>query len=228
MKKNKPNDIQEFFQGKISLITREFIKGFRFISGLKKEVAIFGSTHALPNNHYYQEARKLGNLSSKAGFTVITGGGPGIMEAGNKGAFEAGGESAGLNIELPDGQMMNKYVKKPIGFHYFFTRKVMLSFASRGYVFFPGGFGTLDEFFEIITLIQTKKMLRPPVVITVGKDYWEPLFFWLRNDVCRKWKAIRPDDLKIFHLVNSAEEAFKIIQDHYMYQYKNGKLKKSI
>lgn len=219
IKKIKAAIFPEFFQDKISLITKEFIKGFRFVSGLKKEVAIFGSTRASADNRYYLEARKLGNLSAQAGFTVITGGGPGIMEAGNRGAFEAGGESAGLNIELPDGQKMNKYVKKPIGFHYFFTRKVMLSFASRGYVFFPGGFGTLDEFFEIITLIQTKKLLRPPVVITVGKDYWGPLFLWLKNDVCNKWKAISPEDLKIFHLVDSAQEAFEIIQKHYANHY---------
>ena len=133
------------------------------------------------------------------------------MEAANKGAFEAGGESVGLDIELPEGQRMNDYVKKPVGFHYFFTRKVMFSFACSTYVFFPGGFGTLDEFFEMITLIQTKKISRRILVITVGKDYWGGLFEWIEKTVYQKYRAIKKDDKQIFHLVDSAKEAFDII-----------------
>ncbi|MBI4101476.1 MAG: TIGR00730 family Rossman fold protein [Candidatus Nealsonbacteria bacterium] len=215
-------NFHQVFQGRISRITQEFTRGFRFVSGFKKAVAIFGSTRARPENPHYQEAEKLGRLLAKAGFTVVTGGGPGIMEAANKGAFLERGESAGLNIELLDGQLTNKYVTQPIGFHYFFTRKVMFSFASRGYVFFPGGFGTLDEFFEMVTLIQTKKLQKPPVVVAVGKSYWGPLFKWLKEDVYGKWKAISKEELGIFFLVDSAKEAFEIIKKYQQNHFNGG------
>lgn len=205
-------DFRETFQWRIFRIMAEFIDGFHFIVDFKKAVSIFGSTSFSPQNHYYQEARKLGKLLARAGYTVITGGGPGIMEAANRGAFEVGGKSVGLNIQLPEGQRMNPYVKSPIGFNYFFIRKVMLSFASQIYIFFPGGFGTLDEFFEIVTLIQTKKLTRPVPVIIVGKEYWQPLFNWLKSEVYQKQRAIKKKDLEIFHLVNSAREAFEIIK----------------
>jgi uncharacterized protein (TIGR00730 family) len=206
-------DFRETFQWKIFKIMAEFIDGFHFLADFKKTITIFGSTSFAPKNHYYEEARKLGWFLAKGGFTVITGGGPGIMEAANKGAFEAGGESAGINIQLPEGQRMNKYVTKPIGFHYFFTRKVMLSFSSQAYVFFPGGFGTLDEFFEMITLVQTRKLAKPVPVIAVGKDYWQNLFNWLRAEVYLKQKSVKAEDLKIFQLVDSAKEAYQIIKN---------------
>jgi uncharacterized protein (TIGR00730 family) len=206
-------DFRETFQWKIFKIMAEFIDGFHFLADLKKTITIFGSTSFAPKNHYYEEARKLGYLLAKEGFTVITGGGPGIMEAANRGALEAKGESVGINIQLPEGQRINKYVTKPIGFHYFFVRKVMLSFSSQAYVFFPGGFGTLDEFFEMITLVQTGKLAKPVPVIAVGKDYWQNLFEWLKSEVYLKQKAIKAEDLKIFHLVNSAKKAYQIIKD---------------
>lgn len=168
-------DFRKTFSWRIFRIMAEFVDGFQFIADFKKAVDIFGSTRALPKSHYYQEARKLANLLAKEKYTVITGGGPDIMEAANLGAYEAGGESVGINIQLPEGQRMNNYVKSSIGFHYFFTRKVMFSFACQIYVFFPGGFGTLDEFFEMITLIQTKKLPKPVLVVAVGKEYW-PLY----------------------------------------------------
>lgn len=206
-------DFRETFQWKIFKIMAEFIDGFHFLADLKKTITIFGSTSFAPKNPYYEEARKLGWLLAKGGFTVITGGGPGIMEAANRGAFEAKGESVGINIQLPGGQRMNKYVTKPIGFHYFFTRKVMLSFSSQAYVFFPGGFGTLDEFFEMVTLVQTRKLAKPVPVIAVGKDHWQNLFDWLKSEVYLKQRAIKTGDLKIFQLVDSAKEAYQIIRD---------------
>ncbi len=206
-------DFRETFQWKIFKIMAEFIDGFHFLADLKKTITVFGSTSFLPKNIYYEEARKLGQLLAKSGFTVITGGGPGIMEAANRGAFEAGGESVGINIQLPEGQRMNKYVTKPIGFHYFFTRKVMLSFSSQAYVFFPGGFGTLDEFFEMITLVQTRKLAKPIPVIAVGKKYWKNLFDWLKSEVYLKQKSVNVKDLEIFQLVDSAEEAHRIIKN---------------
>lgn len=205
-------DFRKTFSWRIFRIMAEFVDGFQFIADFKKAVGIFGSTRASSKDHYYQEARKLAKLLVKEKFSVITGGGPGIMEAANRGAFEAGGESVGINIQLPEGQRMNDYVKNSIGFHYFFTRKVMFSFACQAYVFFPGGFGTLDEFFEMITLVQTKKLPKPVVIIAVGKEYWLPLFNWLKEEVYQKRNAVNKKDLSIFQLVDSAEEAYKIIK----------------
>jgi len=205
-------DFRETFQWRIFRIMAEFVEGFHFIADFKKTITIFGSTSFSPDNPYYKEARKLGELLAKAGYSVITGGGPGIMEAANRGAFEAGGESIGINIELSDGQRMNSYVNKPIGFHHFFTRKVMLSFASKAYVFFPGGFGTLDEFFEMVTLIQTKKLAKPVPIVVIGKEYWQPMFDWIKLEVYEKHQAVEKEDLNIFHLVDSIEEGFDIIK----------------
>jgi len=212
---HEEEDFRKTFQWRIFRIMAEFVEGLQFIADFKKSVAFFGSSRFSAKNPYYQEARKLAKMLTKEGFTVLTGGGPGIMEAANRGAFEAGGESVGLNIELLEGQAMNKYVTNPIGFHYFFTRKVMFSFACCGYIFFPGGYGTLDEFFEMITLIQTKKLSRKVSVVVVGKEYWKPLFNWLEKKVYKEHKAIDKKDLEIFHLVDSAEEAFEIIKHHH-------------
>lgn len=205
-------DFRETFQWKIFRIMAEFVDGYHFLADLKKTVTIFGSAVFSENNEYYQEARKMGNLLAKNKYTVVTGGGPGIMEAANRGASEAGGTSVGINIQLPKEQRINEYVNKSIGFNYFFTRKVMLSFSAQAYLFFPGGFGTLDEFFEMVTLVQTKKLNKPIPIIAVGKDYWEPLLNWIKSDVYSKYGAIQKSDLEIFHLVDSAEEALKMIQ----------------
>ncbi len=205
-------DFRDTFQWKVFRIMAEFVDGFHFIANFKKTVAVFGSARLSPQNKYYQEASKLGQLLAKAGYTMITGGGPGIMEAANKGAFKAGGKSVGLNIQLPSGQRMNPYVKSPMGFNYFFIRKVILSFASQAYIFFPGGFGTLDEFFEMVVLVQTKKITKPIPIIVVGKEYWQPLLNWLKLEVHEKHKTIGKKDLEIFQLVDSAKEAFEIIK----------------
>jgi len=195
---------------RIFRIMAEFIEGFEFLADLKNEVTFFGSARTRPDHHCYKEARKLARMLGEAGFTIITGGGPGIMEAGNRGATEAGAQSVGLNIQLPKEQRINPFVKKFKGFYYFFTRKVMLSASAQAYVFFPGGFGTLDEMFELIMLIQTKKMMRLPLVL-VGKEYWDGLFGWIRSAALKE-KYLEEDDLKIFTIVDSAEEAFAIIK----------------
>lgn len=205
-------DFRETFQWRIFRIMAEFVDGFQFITDFKKSVAVFGSTRFPPKNPHYQEARKLAQMLAKAKYAVITGGGPGIMEAANRGAFEVGGKSVGINIQLEEGQRMNEYVTDPIGFHYFFTRKVMLSLAGNGYVFFPGGFGTLDEFFEMVTLIQTRKLAKAVPIIAVGKDYWGQLFHWLEKEVFKQHEAISKKDLQIVQIVDSAEEAFAIIK----------------
>lgn len=210
----KPSETQDFrteFSWRIFRIMAEFIEGFQFLADLKKEVSIFGSTRFKSNNRHYIEARALGKKLGKAGFTMITGGGPGIMEAANRGTSEAGAESIGLNIQLPREQRVNPYVKHGLGFHYFFVRKVMLSISAQAYVFFPGGFGTLDEFFELVMLIQTNKAPRIPIIL-IGTDYWQGLINWIRVHVYERHRAISKDDMNIYTLVDSIDEAFILIE----------------
>ncbi|KKR87147.1 MAG: hypothetical protein UU48_C0007G0028 [Candidatus Uhrbacteria bacterium GW2011_GWF2_41_16] len=197
---------------RIFRIMAEFVEGFQFLSESSREVTIFGSARFPSETKWYKEAEKLGRLLAKGGFTVITGGGPGVMEGANKGAVEAGGESIGLNIQLPTEQRINPYVHRGRGFHYFFTRKVMLAASAQAYVFFPGGFGTMDEFFEMITLIQTGKAQRIPV-ICVGKDFWDPLFVWVRKYMLETYKTIASKDLELYSVVDTAEETFSLLKN---------------
>ena len=190
----------------------EFIEGYEFLSKLKNEVTIFGSARCLPHTPEYKTAKELGFLLAKHGYTVITGGGPGIMEAANWGAAEAGGMSVGLNIELATEQRINKYVTKGFGFHYFFTRKVMLSAAAQAYVFFPGGFGTLDEMSEMLTLIQTQKIPRQVPVVLVGKAFWKPFLAWTKEVLLQEHGYIDKDDFSIIQVVETAKEAFDIVK----------------
>lgn len=196
---------------RIFRIMAEFIEGFEFLSKLQKEVTFFGSARAAKETVSYRAAEELGRMCAKSGFTVITGGGSGIMEAGNKGAYDGGGESVGLDIELPTEQRRNDYVTRAIGFHYFFTRKVMLSASAQAYVFFPGGFGTLDEATEMITLIQTGKIPRNVPCIFVGKSYWKPFFDWIRQELYEKNAYINKQDMDIIQIVDTPKEAFAII-----------------
>jgi uncharacterized protein (TIGR00730 family) len=192
-------------------INKEFVDGFNFLKKYKKAVSIMGSARQKLTGDVYNEATKLTYKLSKAGFTIMTGGGPGIMEAANKGAFDAGGKSVGINIKLPFEQRTNQYVKESADFSFFFTRKVMLEFASSIYVFFPGGFGTMDEFFEMVTLIQTKK-IRPIPIILVNQKFWGPLLDWLWETVCVENQAINEVDMQLFHLVDNADEAYSYIK----------------
>jgi len=212
IKQEEPEHTMNDITWRIFRIMAEFVEGFEFLSETRKEVTIYGSTRLTSGNKWYNEARKLGKILGKNGFTVITGGGPGIMEGGNRGAYESGAESIGLNIQLPSEQRVNPYCTKAKGFYYFFTRRVMLAASSQAYIFFPGGFGTMDEFFEIITLIQTKKMMKTPV-ICVGKDYWQNLDKFVNTTLVKEYKTINPADAKIYQIVDTAEEAFKYIKD---------------
>ncbi len=209
---NPPHDFRSETQWRVLRILSEFVDGFQFLADFKKTVSIFGSARFVEGNRWYEEARKLGNLAAADGFAVVTGGGPGIMEAGNRGAKEANGQSVGLNIKLPTEQRVNPYVKQGIPFHYFFVRKVMLSFAARAYVFFPGGFGTLDEVFEMLTLIQTKKVPEMIPVVLVGKEFWAPIHKWLHEEILGKQSAVDKEDLELYTIVDTAEEAFEIIK----------------
>lgn len=203
-------------------ILSEFVNGFYFLSKLKKEVSFFGSTRLKEDNVHYKEARELARLLQEEDYTIITGGGSGIMEAANRGAREGKGKglSVGINIELPSGQRINPYVEESVSFSFFFTRKVMLSAASQAYVFFPGGFGTLDELFEMVTLIQTKK-IDPVHVILVGKDFWQPLLDWIDTVVYKQHKAVNASDMKIYTLATNVQEAFHLIRNSREKNYVN-------
>lgn len=209
---DQPFNFSEDANWRIFRIMAEFIEGFEFLAPLRKEITFFGSARLPEGSKWYQEARQLGALLAQEKFAVITGGGPGIMEAGNQGAFEAGGESVGIDIELPEEQRRNKYVKTGRGFHYFFIRKVMMSASAQAYVFFPGGFGTLDEFFEIITLIQTEKMEQVPVVC-VSHDFWDPLHDWIRTHLVDAYATIDPKDTDLYTTVDTAKQAFAILKN---------------
>lgn len=208
---DQPFDFSENVNWRVFRIMAEFVEGFEFLYPMRREVTIFGSAGLGENSVWYKEARQLGRLLGEAGFTIITGGGGGIMEAGNRGAYEAEAESVGLDIELPMEQRRNPYVKKGIGFHYFFTRKVMLSASAQAYVFFPGGFGTLDEFFEVVTLVQTEKMEQVPVMC-VGIDFWSPLDKWIRETLWEKFETIDSRDIDLYTIVNTAEEVFDLVK----------------
>lgn len=214
-------DFRHSFHWRIFKIMAEFVEGWEFLADLKKSVTFFGSAQFKEDNEWYKQAQRLGYLLAKEGFDVITGGGPGIMEAGNRGAWEANeetgnkdeaiGNSIGLNIKLPNEQRINRFVDKSVAFHYFFTRKVMLSYYAQAYVYFPGGFGTLDEAFELLTLIQTKKVPKIPVIL-VGKKYWTPLADWIRDSLFKEFEAIDKEDMALYKIVDTAEEAFEHIK----------------
>lgn len=196
---------------RIFRIMSELVDGYELLSGLNREITVFGSARTAPGSHYYLEAEKLGRMLASEDYTVLTGGGPGIMEAANKGSFLADGKSVGLNIELPHEQRANPYVKRGLGFHFFFTRKVMLTSPSQAFVFFPGGYGTLDEFFEVITLVQTQKMPRVPLIL-FGKEYWSALDEFIRKEVLSHHAAVEKKDLDLYQIVDSADEALTIIR----------------
>lgn len=193
----------------------ELVEGFETMSKIGPCVSIFGSARTKPEDEYYLLAEEIAYKLSLKGFGIITGGGPGIMEAGNKGANKAGGKSVGLNIDLPFEQFNNPYIDrdKLINFDYFFVRKVMFVKYAQGFVVLPGGFGTFDELFEAITLIQTQKVERFPIVL-VGKDYWEGLLGWIKNTVL-KAANISPQDMDLISMVNTADDVVKVIEDFY-------------
>ncbi|HYF05285.1 MAG TPA: TIGR00730 family Rossman fold protein [Patescibacteria group bacterium] len=192
-------------------IMTEFFSGFDFLRQFKRAVTIFGSARFKYPNKAYKEAEKLAALLAKENFAIVTGAGPGIMEAANKGAHKAGGTSVGIAVRLPHEDAANKYAKLNTYFKYFFTRKVMLVYASQLYVFFPGGFGTLDEFFELVTLVQTKK-IKPVPIILIDKQFWTPLLKWVDATLVGTYKTVNPGETGVYTLVDSAEEAVVYIK----------------
>jgi len=210
---SEPKDFRQSLHWRVFRIIAEFIDGWQFLADFKKTVTFFGSARFKEGDRWYEEARKLGKMLAEEGYGVVTGGGPGIMQAGNQGAMEGKGDSIGINIKLPAEQRINPYVQKSAAFHYFFVRKLMLSYAARAYVFFPGGLGTLDEAFEILTLIQTKKISSTIPVVMVGKEFWSPIHSWLREEIFGKLHAIDEADLSLYTIVENAEEAFEMVKN---------------
>lgn len=196
---------------RVSEISREFKEGFEFLEDYPKTVTFFGANQFKEDNPYYASARKLASrLVKELGYSIVSGGGPGIMEAANRGALEAGGNSLGLLIKLPNEQMVNDYITKGFSAYYFFVRKVCLSFSAEAFIFFPGGFGTLDEFFEILTLIQTRKMTGIPL-ICVGSEYWNGLKDFMKKEMISR-QTIAQKDLDLFQIVDDHDEIIEIIR----------------
>ncbi|OGS27410.1 MAG: Rossman fold protein, TIGR00730 family [Elusimicrobia bacterium RIFOXYB2_FULL_48_7] len=204
------DDIHDEDTWRIFRIMAEFIDGFETLSRIKKGICIFGSARIQPGTKYYKIAERTAYLLAKSGYSVITGGGPGIMEAANKGASEAGGNSVGLNIMLPMEQKPNPFINIMIEFRYFFVRKVMFTKHAKAFVALPGGYGTLDEFYEAITLIQTERIEQFPVIL-VGKEYWKGIIKWM-EDTMLKEDCISKCDLDVFTIVDTPEEVVSIIK----------------
>ncbi|HQP04713.1 MAG TPA: TIGR00730 family Rossman fold protein, partial [Bacteroidales bacterium] len=207
----KSNDSWSIFK-----MMGELVSGFEHLAKIGPCVTIFGSARTQPSNKYFQMAADTAFMLTKKGFGIITGGGPGIMEAANKGANAGGGKSVGCNIKLEFEQYPNKYIDndKLVTFDYFFIRKVMFMKYSQGFIVFPGGFGTFDELFEAMTLIQTKKVARFPIIL-VGSDYWNGLLVWVRDIMLQKENNISESDLDLIHVVDTAEDAARIIDEFY-------------
>ena len=197
---------------RIFRIMAEFVDSFEVLSQVGPGVTVFGSARMLPSNPYYQAAVELSKGLAKHNLAIITGGGPGIMEASNKGAALAKGKSVGLNIALPHEQRGNRFANIPINFHYFFSRKVCFVKYSIGFVFMPGGFGTLDEFFEVLTLVQTQRIPEFPLIL-FGKDYWKGLIRWMK-DRLEDSKLISPGDLDLFKITDNPGEAVDLIMEY--------------
>jgi|TARA_A100001388_G_scaffold151674_1_gene112747 hypothetical protein len=197
-------------------IMGELVEGYEKLSQLGPCVSIFGSARTKPDNKFYKETVEISESIVKLGLGVITGGGPGIMEAANKGAQKAGGVSVGLNIDLPHEQMPNPFIDsdKVIDFDYFFVRKVMFVRYAQAFVVMPGGFGTLDEFFEAITLIQTHKIERFPVIL-YGSEFWSGCIEWIKNIVCKKFNNVSEDEMFLFEVVDSKNEIIEILKKFY-------------
>jgi len=212
-----PPDFLNTDPWRVLRIQGEFVNGFDTLAGIGPCISVFGSARTMPRDDYYKAAEKTAALLVKEGLGVITGGGPGIMEAANKGAFEAGGLSIGCNIELPEEQKPNPYQNISLEFRYFFVRKTVFVKYSVGYIIFPGGYGTLDELFEALTLTQTGKIEHFPVAL-YGSDYWKELCGWINSCLVKRYATISPEDSMLYKIVDTPEDAVshivELIKNH--------------
>lgn len=219
IEKYQINELKKEEAWRLFRIIGDFVDGFDIMPQYIPAITIFGSARVKEGDKYYKAARQLAYKFAKEGFSVVTGGGPGIMEAGNRGAKEAGGNSIGLNIALPLEQIPNKYAKIQLNFHYFFARKVMLVKYATGYILFPGGFGTLDELTEVLVLIQTKK-LKPFPVILYGSEYWNGLFQWMKENLLNN-HYISHEDFHIFKIMDDLDEIVNEIKSFYIQHHED-------
>ena len=207
-------EVERTMNERVSRITEEFKAGLDFISKYPKSVTIFGSARLPADDPYYIKAQSITKrISSELGHAIVTGGGPGIMEAGNRGAHDANGDSLGLTIRLPMEQTTNPYITETKDFYYFFSRKMVLSFAAEAYLFFPGGFGTMDEFFEILTLVQTQKIACMVPIILVGESFWKPLDEFIQSTLLQKFGTISDTDTKLYTITDSEDEIIEIVRN---------------
>lgn len=204
-------EVHRIIKEKVHRIDKEFTEAFEFINKFEKTVTFFGSARFTEENEHYTKARTLARKISEVGYTILTGGGGGIMEASNRGAFEANNPSIGLNIRLAHEQQLNSYTTDSIKFQYFFVRKTALSFAAEAYLFFPGGFGTMDELFEILTLIQTHKIRRIPVIL-VGSDYWGKFNQFIKEVMYKEHSTIALEDMNLYTITDKDDEIIEIIK----------------
>jgi len=204
---------EEYYEdGRNKLVGEELLKGFEIISKYPKSVTFFGSSRFREDNKYYKEAREIARrIAEDLKYAIVSGGGPGIMEAANRGARDGGGKSIGFSIKLPTEQMSNEYIDEEINFFYFFTRKVSLAFSAEAYLFFPGGFGTLDEFFEMATLVQTRKIENIPVIL-VGSEYWNKVDNLIKETLLQENATIDGSDLNIYTITDDVNEILSIIR----------------
>jgi len=206
------DSIEQMMKDRARRVEKEILMGFKAIRSYPKSVTIFGSARLKKNHPFYQKAKELGAAICKEGYAVITGGGPGIMQAANEGTFTECGFGVGFNIELPFEQSINPFVTHGVDFHYFFTRKVSMTFSGEAYIYFPGGFGTLDEMFEILTLVQTKKMPKVPIIL-FGKKYWNPLVNFFKNTLLSDdFGTISKKDLDLFVVTDDIQEVVNIVK----------------
>lgn len=206
-------EIQQQMAARLGIIEDEFTRGFDMINTYQSTVTVFGSARLTEESEYYQKARELGNRLALNGFAVITGGGRGIMEAANRGAFEAGGDSIGVNIALPHEQQLNSYLTDSMEFQHFYARKVMLVFSAAALVSFPGGFGTLDEMFEVLTLVQTHKTPKIPIIL-VGTSFWKPLDTFIKSQLRDSLATITPGDEDLYHITDDLDDVVARIELH--------------
>jgi uncharacterized protein (TIGR00730 family) len=206
-------EIDKLISNRTKITNKEFAHGYNLIKKYPRSVSILGSARFKPDNEYYKQAESLGKrIAQELKYAVVTGGGPGIMEAANKGAFEVGGKSIGFAIKLPKEQVINPYLTEFVEFEYFFSRKTLLFFSAETYVYYPGGFGTMDELFEILTLIQTGEIPRVPVVL-VGREFWQPLLDLIKEDLLVDEQTIDLKDTYIYKIVDSEDEIIEIIKN---------------
>ena len=204
-------DIEKNIYDHVKEIGKEFKAGFEILKKYPRKVAFFGSARSKGDSFHYQQAEKLAGMIVKTlGYTIVTGGGPGIMEAAAKGAHEAGGKTLGLTIKFPRGQLTNKYIDETYEFNYFFIRKAMLTFSSEAFIFFPGGYGTFDEIYNILNLTQTEKIPRVPIIL-IGKDFWDPLRDFMKKKMLEHHHTISEEDMSLFTITDDLEAAVRIV-----------------